>query len=252
MNVYNHGQKVFNFYKGLPVVAMTCGMGNMNGSAIDVIAKDFRGLITSTDPAWSVDPDAYTIQEISEKAYRYFHDEQYLADPNRPTGPHSFELLIGGLPSGSRHGEVWKFSIINGVGIAPAQVMAPQSTGLLWSGQPEAINRLVIGYSAALPTILRSAGIADPQLGQLIQAINAQTQAELVSPAMPVRDAVDLARFLVSTVIDFTKFLPGANSVGGAIDIATVTRHEGFKWVQRKFYYPAELNPLETDHVGRR
>jgi len=69
---------------------------------------------------------------------------------------------------------------------------------------------------------------------------------------MPVQDAIDLAQFLVTTTINFTKFLPGANTVGGAVDIATVTRHEGFKWIKRKLYYSAELNPLETDHVGGR
>ena len=69
---------------------------------------------------------------------------------------------------------------------------------------------------------------------------------------MPVQDAIDLAIFLVETTIGFTKFLPGANTVGGAVDVATVTRHEGFKWIRRKHYYPNNLNPLETDHVGGR
>ena len=29
VNVYRHGDKIFNLYKGLPVVAMTCGMGHI-------------------------------------------------------------------------------------------------------------------------------------------------------------------------------------------------------------------------------
>ena len=28
LNVYRHGNKVFNLYKKLPIAAMTCGMGN--------------------------------------------------------------------------------------------------------------------------------------------------------------------------------------------------------------------------------
>ena len=47
----------------------------------------------------------------------------------------------------------------------------------------------------------------------------------------------------------YFRFLPGADIVGGETDIAVVTRHEGFKWVRRKHYYPSELNPLETDHA---
>jgi len=30
-----------------------------------------------------------------------------------------------------------------------------------------------------------------------------------------------------------------AESVGGAVEIAAITKHEGFRWVQRKSFYPA-------------
>ena len=62
-------------------------------------------------------------------------------------------------------------------------------------------------------------------------------------PAMPIQDAIDLAHFLVETTIGFVRlavFLP--KSVGGAVEIAAITKHEGFRWVQRKSFYPAGLN----------
>ena len=71
-----------------------------------------------------------------------------------------------------------------------------------------------------------------------------------MAPTMPVQDAIELAElFLTETTKSFYRFLPGADIVGGDTDIAVVTRHEGFKWIKRKHYYPAELNPLETDHA---
>ena len=63
--------------------------------------------------------------------------------------------------------------------------------------------------------------------------------ATLSVPAMPIQDAIDLARFLVETTIGFVRFsvfLP--KSVGGAVEIAAITKHEGFRWVQRKSFYP--------------
>jgi hypothetical protein len=42
VNVYRHGDKIFNLYKGLPVVAMTCGMGHIGDRAISSLAKDLR------------------------------------------------------------------------------------------------------------------------------------------------------------------------------------------------------------------
>ena len=53
--------------------------------------------------------------------------------------------------------------------------------------------------------------------------------------AMPIRNAVDLARFLVETTIGFVKFsVARPKTVGGSIAIAAITKHEGFQWVQRQ------------------
>lgn len=53
--------------------------------------------------------------------------------------------------------------------------------------------------------------------------------------AIPIRDAVDLARFLVETMIGFVKFsVARPKTVGGSIAIAAITKHEGFQWVQRQ------------------
>ena len=67
---------------------------------------------------------------------------------------------------------------------------------------------------------------------------------------MPIQDAINLADFLVDVTKRYFAFHPGADIVGGSTDIATVTRHEGFKWIKRKHYYPADLNPRETDHAN--
>ena len=67
--------------------------------------------------------------------------------------------------------------------------------------------------------------------------------------AMPTGDAIGLADFLVDLTKRYFAFLPGADLVGGATDIATVTKHEGFKWVSRKHYYSVDQNRGATDHV---
>ena len=33
-----------------------------------------------------------------------------------------------------------------------------------------------------------------------------------------------------------------AATVGGATEIAAITKHEGYKWVSRKFYYDPKYN----------
>jgi hypothetical protein len=70
----------------------------------------------------------------------------------------------------------------------------------------------------------------------------------VVVPAMPIQDAIDLARFLVETTIGLVKFSVNRpqKTVGGPIEIAAITKHEGFKWIQRKHFYRAELNVVAS------
>jgi len=100
-----------------------------------------------------------------------------------------------------------------------------------------------------LPGAFKDARLNDIQVEQMMKNFVSLAQVELVHPAMPTIDAIELAQFLVTTTKKFVKFSPGGNTVGGTSDIATVTKHEGFKWISRKHFYNTKLNPLETDHV---
>ena len=61
--------------------------------------------------------------------------------------------------------------------------------------------------------------------------------------AMPIQDAVDLARFLVEATISFVKFsVARPKTVGGPIGIAAITKHEGFRWFQRPRAGLGDLN----------
>ena len=68
------------------------------------------------------------------------------------------------------------------------------------------------------------------------------TGLPLTFPGMPIGEVIDLAHFLVDATIKFVRFTPGHPTVGGPIEIAAMTRHEGFKWIQRKHHFPRDLN----------
>jgi hypothetical protein len=51
---------------------------------------------------------------------------------------------------------------------------------------------------------------------------------------LPLQDCVDLCIFLVRTTIELQKWLVAVRGVGGAIDVATITRTDGFKAIQIK------------------
>lgn len=247
-NTYVNANKVFNLLKGKPVVSMTSGIGNFGNRSISKISKEIRMSLSVADNPLYVDPNEFTIQEISEKARTYILD-LYLQLENelRPQGDHVFDYWIGGFGSENHLAELWKVQIINGLCDEPKLILGPEVCDIAWGGQPEAINRLVLGYGQKMPDILKSAGVSDEDLPQLMGLIARNSVAPILSPAMPIQDAIDLSAFLVDATKQYVKFCVGADTVGGETDIAAVTKHEGFKWIRRKHYYPTELN-RETDH----
>jgi hypothetical protein len=91
-------------------------------------------------------------------------------------------------------------------------------------------------------------GLVQPDaIDALFSEFLGQFSTNLVKPAMPIQDAIDLARFAVETASKYAKYGLRPETIGGPIEIAAITKHEGFKWVARKHYYTAELN-RETSH----
>lgn len=246
-NVYGHGNKVFNLRKGLPIAAMTCGMGNLGNVSISTLAKDLRQKFSDPDSESYIDPNSYTIQDVAEKTREFFCDK-YEAIPQKPDGDHEFQFWIGGNNSDEIHGEIWRVRIINGEFLAAECLAKQDDFDILYDGQPEAINRLVNGYSQHLGRALIDIGLDEENLDSVLNHIERYTRANLISPAMPVQDAINLADFLVETTKQYMRFQPGANTVGGDTDLCVVTKHEGFKWVRRKHYFDVKLNQPEQNY----
>jgi len=94
-----------------------------------------------------------------------------------------------------------------------------------------------------------AAGLAQPVAEQLFNEARARMETPMLHATMPTIDAIRLADFLVDVTKGFFSFASGSDIVGGATDIATVTKWEGFKWIRRKHFYPPELNRKDHDHV---
>lgn len=59
---------------------------------------------------------------------------------------------------------------------------------------------------------------------------------------MPKPDLAAFAESLVTVTSMMRKASIGPETVGGPIDVAVISRHEGFIWVKRKHYFDTELN----------
>lgn len=253
-NIYNNANKVFNLHKALPIGALTWGSGNIGPASISTLAKDVRRRFHGGDPSqpdWKLEADTYAVSDVASRVKEFLYDEQWkpivednlppdLADDKKP----SMGFLVGGYSSEADEPSVYLIPI-GGPDPTPVEVLA-NGAGAAWWGQPEAITRLALGVSLDTNQALANMnlGLDDTQLAQFVEQIKSQIARPLISDAMPIQDAIDLAHFLVETTIKFVRFLPGDKVVGGPVEVATITKHEGFRWVSRKHFFDSRLNPV--------
>lgn len=152
-------------------------------------------------------------------------------------------LSVAGYGAGEDQPQIFQYEL-SPSGCVETELLV-NDTGAQWWGQIDAISRLLLGVSAFTPQALMNLKLAkdEAKAVTLAQDITSQINVPIVGPAMPIQDAIDLAEFLVQVTIGFVRFCPGHPTVGGPIEIAAVTKHEGFRWVQRKHYFDARLNP---------
>lgn len=247
VNVYNNANKIFNLRKGLPIAAITWGSGSIGPASISTLAKDLRARFSGDDtthPDWELQKNSYTVEEVAKRLREYMFDELYVpqfsALPQKPY----LGLIIAGYSAGAPLAEAYQVTMDNGVCPDPLLLIPQDTNGTVWNGQPEAVQRLVVGYGTMMGQALKdNLGVPDAQIGPTLDILRDALRVPLTSPAMPIQDAIDFAEWLVDVAIKWSRFSPGSPTVGGPIEIAAITKHEGFKWIRRKHYFGSELNP---------
>ena len=272
-NVYLSAEKTINLVKGLPIGLMTYGLGGLMGLSIGSLARDLRKRLTKPDmenfPFWALDRQSYTMADVAERVKLFFYDEMYKAEFGEPNlGPPDeapagqsdpwqegvpqeppveqpapkypvLGFVVAGFSADDYYPEVWTILIDDtGTCHGPTLLYGREVSGVIdfW-GQPDALNRLVNGWSYEAFDRLTGAGVPSDVASQILLS-----RTELAHPGMPMQDAIDLVRYLADVTVGYVRFAPGAPTVAPPIDIAAITRHQGFKWVARKHYYSTELN----------
>jgi len=234
-NVLRPDRRVFNLHRDLPISAMTCGLANIGPDSIASLAKDLRLLLTSRNKQYRLDPANYTIEEVAAKARKFLFEEKFTALPEKPKAEMSF--YIGGYSSGASQPERWLVKIQGEANACPAPECLGKATGLSWSGEPDAIFRLVMGIGLNHRAALLEAGLSQEQARGASTTLLKQLRVPFLQRALSVQDAVDFADFLVETTKHFVRFLRGVDTDGTETDIAVVTKREGIKLIRRKHYF---------------
>jgi len=248
IKVYNNANKIFNIVKGIPVGAMTFGSGNIGTASIATISKDLREQFGKKESDYYFDHDNYSMEEVALLAGKYFTErmkEEY------PQGADNYYMgyWVCGYGTGDESAQALSMAVGGKETSQPQPLYMEGHYGPRWDGDREALDRLILGCAGRTIPALVQSGLPVQRGTEIHSLIVRENYRELFLPAMPIQDAIDLARFLArflaETAAKFSHFSLQAATVGGQIEIATITKHEGFKWISRKHYFDAALNAGE-------
>ena len=117
----------------------------------------------------------------------------------------------------------------------------------LLKGYTNAISAILPGINATLVKEMRN--LADKQYQDLVDVMNLREREQYTDPVLlnlgnlPKDELAMLAESLVSLTSIKRRVTPDPESVGGPIDVAVISKGDGFIWIKRKHYFQKELNP---------
>jgi len=174
------------------------------------------------------------VEEFANRLGDFFMRQWITA--NMPTNDKNTQMifLVGGYDEGSPYGRVFELFI-------PSKPKPREwhkgddKFGIVWGGQREYTDRLINGFDERLPDIAQQVlGLTRDKTQLLKSELKKQLQASIPYPFLPLQDCVDISVLLIRTTIAIQNWIVGIRGVGGPIDVATITRVEGFQSIQRK------------------
>ena len=176
--------------------------------------------------------DQLDVPDFAQKLSDFFMGQWRTSMPNHK-GKENMVFLIGGFDKNATYGRVFEV----GIPFRPEPKewhAGPGTFGPVWGGQREFTDRLIQGFDPMLINIARETlGLSDDQSAKLENAFKS-LGIHIPYQFLPLQDCVNLSIFLIRTTMTIQTWQVGIRGVGGFIDVATITRTNGFKPIQHK------------------
>lgn len=172
-----------------------------------------------------------SVQDFSDRLSQFFIRQWNQIMPTNYHGD-DMDFLIGGYDDGSPYGRLFEFHIPS----RPTPVEQQVGTfGIVWGGQRQFVDRVINGFDDNLPALaIRFLNAPATQEQPLRDHLRNALMARIPFTFLPLQDCVDLSSVLIRITIAIQSWLVDVRGVGGEIDIATITRTEGFKPIHIK------------------
>ena len=171
------------------------------------------------------------IKDFAENLANFFIIQWKDRMPSNYSGP-DMVFLVGGFDAGEPYGRV--FQVLIPSNLVPIECNAGQF-GITWGGQSEYTHRLIKGFDPRMPSLVQNfLSLSAEQTTALEGHLESALSSPIPYQFLPLQDSVNLSILLIRTTMEIQNWIVGVRGVGGAIDVATITRKEGFIPVQQK------------------
>jgi hypothetical protein len=184
------------------------------------------------------DTQRLSVQEFAQRLSDFFMARWAAAGMPNPAPPgQDMVFLVGGYDDGAAYGRVFEIFIPSRP--APRETLPAGQFGATWGGQHQIVSRLINGFDLLAPQVARDflhipVEVTQGQLDPLDVELRTKLAARIPWQFLPLQDCVDLSIFLVRATITLQKWTIDIRGVGGAVDVATITRTQGFNYIQQK------------------
>ncbi len=113
--------------------------------------------------------------------------------------------------------------------------------GASWLGQTDLVNRIIRGFDPRIFNVQSINKLANEMSSQKLNKELGNLEYAIQWGTMTLQDAVDFSDLMIKTTSALQNFSDGIQAepgempgVGGAVDIAVITKKQGFKWLSKK------------------
>lgn len=172
-----------------------------------------------------------TVGEFAQKLSDFFLDK-WNSLMAGVVGMPDMTFYVAGFDENEPHGRVYEIQIPS---TPEPNELGAGNFGIVWGGQREIVDRIIQGFDERVAMIAQKhLGLTDAQRQSLRTQLGNELNLPIPYQFLPLQDCIDLATTLVHTTAQLQSWLLDVRGVGGPVDVATITRTEGFKEVQMK------------------
>jgi hypothetical protein len=233
IKLFFNATKIFQIGK-LPLGILTWGAGSFQARNIASLVHEFE----NTKDISKLKKEDLIVQDVADELFKFMSkkSDEFFKDipiPGRPKAG----LILCGYSKDKFFPEEYIMTIPD---LEPKRVRPDKGDkpdfGANWFGMIDAMHRFHHGYDNRLFDILKSNGISEADIEKIKNQIAREIEYQVIFNAMPLGDAIDYAKFAVEMTIARFRFAIGAELCGGDVDVATITKKDGFEWIQKKVF----------------